>query len=331
VNGLKNKALVHPIHVARDNVGGEAWGGRFTGHPFLPFTGVPNRAYDAWLRYPYATELVNLRYRTNSYGFRTREFTPKQPGTFRVLCFGGSTTFGVGPEGTTWPEVLEEELKRRFPGRAFEVFNLGQDTASSAFSVVNLALVGVHLEPDLVIVYQCANDLAALGYKGARTDYAHRLKDFSYPPSVGMHLPRWVFHSRLVTVVCHAIDTRLGAYDLFSNSLIPAEKSENPYEGEQAFLSNLRTLVEISRGYGAKAILSTFHSYDDVEAYRYFNPKIRAIARELGVPLCDQAGLIPHHDKAYHIDDIHFTVVGRQAMAKNYADLIEAEGLVERK
>ena len=44
--------------------------------------------------------------------------------------------------------------------------------ATSAVSVVNLALVGIHLEPDLVLVCRGCNDLSVMGAANFRTDRA---------------------------------------------------------------------------------------------------------------------------------------------------------------
>ncbi|MBL7197998.1 MAG: hypothetical protein ISS47_07850, partial [Candidatus Omnitrophica bacterium] len=47
----------------------------------------------------------------NSLGFRGKEFKKeKGNGVFRIIALGDSCTFGVGVKGTTYPEILEEQL-----------------------------------------------------------------------------------------------------------------------------------------------------------------------------------------------------------------------------
>jgi hypothetical protein len=93
----------------------------------------------------------------NSLGFRGPERTVRKPdGTFRVICFGGSNTFGalVG-DGETYPARLEAELNRELPGR-FEVWNAGVD---AYVLMQNAAAAGRALReysPDLLI-FQVSN------------------------------------------------------------------------------------------------------------------------------------------------------------------------------
>ncbi|MFO0983172.1 MAG: hypothetical protein U1E76_15815 [Planctomycetota bacterium] len=63
--------------------------------------------------------------RRNTQGFRDREFTPKRPGSVRILAVGDSFTFGdsIVDVADTWPRVLEQRL--RSAGRDVEVLNLG--------------------------------------------------------------------------------------------------------------------------------------------------------------------------------------------------------------
>lgn len=62
---------------------------------------------------------------TNSLGFRDPERSPaKAPGTWRVLCLGGSNTFGATvSDDETWPAQLERHLQGA--GVQAEVWNLG--------------------------------------------------------------------------------------------------------------------------------------------------------------------------------------------------------------
>jgi len=100
----------------------------------------------------------------------------KPPNTIRVLCLGGSTTCDTVTDGKTWPEKLEALLQKADPSRDVQVLNFGMNAASLPFNVVQFALLGVHFQPDLVIVYAGHNDFwSGLGLKGFRPDYSHRL------------------------------------------------------------------------------------------------------------------------------------------------------------
>src|SRR5262249_36875594 len=66
----------------------------------------------------------------------------------------------------------------RYPGRAIEVVNAGADGYTSADSLIALALRGLALAPDVVVVYDAINDLRADAYAGFRPDYAHESHRF---------------------------------------------------------------------------------------------------------------------------------------------------------
>jgi hypothetical protein len=92
-----------------------------------------------------------------------------------VLCLGGSSTYGFGPSSdlTTWPARLEHYLREAYPGRTFEVINAGAQGYSTHESLINLALRGVDLSPDLVVVYHSINDVRCALYPGVKHDNTH--------------------------------------------------------------------------------------------------------------------------------------------------------------
>jgi lysophospholipase L1-like esterase len=98
---------------------------------------------------------------TNARGFRDREFTlPKPPEVTRILAIGDSTTVGLGiPElANTYPKLLERRLRRS--GRKVEVLNLGVGGYDPEQAVELLRIEARDLEPDLVLLLVCLNDLS---------------------------------------------------------------------------------------------------------------------------------------------------------------------------
>ncbi|HJU41686.1 MAG TPA: GDSL-type esterase/lipase family protein [Vicinamibacterales bacterium] len=101
--------------------------------------------------------------RTNSLGFRdTRDYSlPKPPGTFRILVFGDSVTFGHGALfETSYPYLLEQRLREWRPDVKWEVWNLGVPGYNTAQQLAYLHEVGSRYEPDLVIVGFFLNDFS---------------------------------------------------------------------------------------------------------------------------------------------------------------------------
>ncbi|QDU84891.1 hypothetical protein Pla163_20090 [Planctomycetes bacterium Pla163] len=99
--------------------------------------------------------------RTNSLGFRDLEFDATKPaGQRRVLCVGDSFTFGNGvPLEDTWVQRLEGLLEQRWDD--VEVINGGfaaGDHRTGGYAPW-IASDGLALDPDLVVIGVCLNDL----------------------------------------------------------------------------------------------------------------------------------------------------------------------------
>jgi lysophospholipase L1-like esterase len=88
-------------------------------------------------------------------------FTSKKPeGTLRVLCVGDSFTFGYGVDDEdAYPELLRQEMNRRFPGRPIEVINAGMPMFGILDEMDYFLQKGAALNPDVVVLQFFPNDL----------------------------------------------------------------------------------------------------------------------------------------------------------------------------
>jgi len=299
---------------------------RWMEHPFLPYAGRPNTNRTMHNdREPRVENVV-----TNSYGFRSHEFPAgKQPGDYVVLCLGGSTTFGyAATNDQTWPELLESKLGERYPDRNIIVLNLGVDMATSVISLVNLALIGAHLDPDLVIVYHGYNDLAALGATDYRPDHSHFYVDLDISRIAGYQhtFAPWLESSYALSFVTHRLDmvTRIG--DLSSHVTRNRLPHDDPLHGIDETLRTFETMHAIVRGAGGRILFSTFQFRDGDSTG--LNDRFRSFYESRGFLYVDQDRLIPDHDPTVNVDPCHFTQKGRDLVANNYFDTIVRENLV---
>jgi lysophospholipase L1-like esterase len=306
---------------------------RWVPHPFLPYTGRPNSRFELYNGPERIPEFIV----TNSYGFRAHEFAAeKAPNDFVILAFGGSTTYGYKIESNekTWPELLERKLAARYPDKHIVAYNLGIDMATNAVGLVNLALVGVHLRPDLVIAYEGYNDLASLGYRNFRTDQAHFYRDID-PDSmfrgVQLSLPAWLRRSYVAYYASGALDLLFGMNDLTQSARMPEDPDQDRFRGIEATLRNLKTMDAIARAYGARALFSTFQfTYESTRPeYARFNDELRRYFRENGLLWIDQGALIPDEDPSINVDDCHFTPKGNEMFADNFFRFIVDHDLVK--
>jgi hypothetical protein len=157
-------------------------------HPYLAYAGKPGFQ---------SQEGAPIQKSHNQWGFRGKPVPlAKGPDVYRVVCLGGSSTYGHGPtsDATTWPARLEHwlndpnvwknaidgpslndvEMTRlehwlndpnlATHGKHVEVLNGGLSGWSTFESTVNLAFRMVEFDPDLVIVYHTINDMRCALY-----------------------------------------------------------------------------------------------------------------------------------------------------------------------
>ncbi|HNW59158.1 MAG TPA: tetratricopeptide repeat protein [bacterium] len=86
-------------------------------------------------------------------------FSRRKPAeVFRVFCLGGSTTAGFPFEfQVPFPAQLQNQLTNLYPGRRFEVINLGL-SAISSFTVLDFIPEVLDRQPDLVVLYMGHNE-----------------------------------------------------------------------------------------------------------------------------------------------------------------------------
>jgi hypothetical protein len=103
--------------------------------------------------------LMGVEIATNSSGFRDREFPKqKQPGVYRIVMLGDSTTLGWGARAEdTISKTLERELNRAGRG-AFEVINTGIGNYNTVQEVEHYFTYSRAFQPDLVILQYFIND-----------------------------------------------------------------------------------------------------------------------------------------------------------------------------
>jgi lysophospholipase L1-like esterase len=276
--------------------------------------------------------------RHNDQGFREDDdFPPKSADTLRVICLGGSTTYGVSvvDNAATFPAALERFLNNdlRPDGWAHvEVFNLGVGGYTSREVLMNLRLHGLPLEPDVVLIQCGVNDVAPRFYDDFTMDYKHFRKPVQ-PLRTGF-FARIAYRSHLVLIV----GWKLGVFapiTLQSRSQHPmppaAEAVANlKKNGTEAYTKNLAEAVDLAQDSGARVWLLT-------QAH-FFSPVFQAPQED--TRLLDEAyqsGLIEHNevirglaaDKATGLVDLERTMASTLKYFKDPIHMSEAGNLVK--
>lgn len=311
----------------------------FYPHQRLRYGLVPDLDYYGW-------------FRINSHGFRGPEVAAaKRPGTVRIVCLGGSTTFDIGSVGPhrPWPEVLEAELRRGLATTRVEVLNLAVPGATSLDSLIDLQTRALRLAPNLVVVYQGHNDLiyslpGPAGADDLLLPWEDRPRGW---------IKRWLTRNSLLYAKSQLRVARL--WNGLARLVLrrpPEPPSAEAREraigrGLDAFRDNLRSVAAICRAHGitlalpqlivpradgaalsgcrpcrqlpaaygglpAERIHAAFASYDHVLS------ELSARGQAWYVPT---AGWVPSADGYYH-DAVHFGPEGSRLMGRRLADAL---------
>ena len=293
----------------------------------------------------------------NLLGFRGQEpEIPKPKGLYRVLCLGGSSTYGSGPtsDENTYPARLEFHLNR-MTGAEVEVVNLGVKGWTSTESLINLCLRGVELEPDLVLVYHATNDALAALWPGPNWDQSHYRGIWSEPAesALGGLLERSRTYLIARAYLTDFLDRRLAlnTYTVVgarSDYAEPDLDRDIPRRGIQTFARNLKQIAAISHSYGSKVIFvrQAFNPEEGLDASPH-GGRVRKraidlllaeqnqVAIELSIPIIDAAYTLENRAKkelkengrqGVFTNNVHLTNHG----ANFLADFI-ANALIQRK
>ncbi len=144
-----------------------------------------------YLTLPYLGYIPYPAYRShdaeqhNTDGYRGRRIPLEKGNKLRILCLGGSTTYGNGVKlaSETFPAVLEEMLDKYIGSAALneqykgvEVINAGLEAGNSADELAQYLFKYRYYKPDVVVVHSGVNDAELstdIGTGDFQLDYSH--------------------------------------------------------------------------------------------------------------------------------------------------------------
>jgi len=310
-------------------------------HPYIPFVNKKNHKTEkpGPANYPlHQGRFTFGEYRTNNLGFANGESgsapitIPKPAGVIRVVCIGASTTQNYLEEnGKVYSYPLELECYLLKSGiQNFEVHNCGQGGYNSADILVRFILQIIDTGPDVVVLYHAYNDIRAYFTPGFSSDYSHarrNLGEVYWKFKLASFIPE--FHLKVANYLINQWLPVNVRYSLLSHVTkgIPDYRL-SPDEGLNTYRRNLQTIADVCKARGIKLILSTYCHYlhvgirDDplhllyAECVAKENQVVREISRASGIPLVDNATLMPMED-TYFVDSIHFSPAGMTRIAQN--------------
>jgi lysophospholipase L1-like esterase len=272
--------------------------------------------------------------------------------TIRIVAFGGSTTANASNyknDGIHYPMLLQKILQQELPSRNIEVINVGHEGYATTHLLTILAFDALSWSPDIVILSEDFNDLEASYFKTFLPDYSQKYSIDYYDPTI---LELLGHRSRLYRFV----RSRLLRIDALNH--YPVQRAHYgplpPRLGREVFARNLKSFVTLAQSNGIKVVLGSQalealseedfvedferKSYNDLVWYpehdlfirhhQAFNNIIERVAHQAGALFVDNNRILGGSPEFFE-DFIHYSKLGVETVARNYADAILSAGLIE--
>ena len=154
---------------------------RCSAQPYLVAVPTPGFHED-----PLDRELSPGKVFHNKQGYRGKAVSMERtPGFVRVLCLGGSTTYGWGTSamGSSYPAQLEQIITEDLPPevRGIEVINGGLPWGTTAEMLTHYHFKFQYFRPDLTIINTGGNDAIASAGLYYQPDYSHWRRPLQAP------------------------------------------------------------------------------------------------------------------------------------------------------
>lgn len=270
--------------------------------------------------------------RVNSMGFRGPDLVePRRPGTIRIWCLGGSTTFDIfaPDDASTWPARTGIHLATGLPGRMVEVVNAGLPGEVLAGNADDLRAWQPRVKADYVVIYPGPNDLRQIFAQGSPGELPDSLPmgvDFA----VSRVAQRWLAPYRSLEAAWtgrRADDLLLGillervdrlADEVLVSGAHPVLVTHALHDNQSASMSERRRTL-------SETCLQLRQDPDGVaDTFRRANGMIAALAARRGFPLADVAAAIPPRPENWG-DSIHFAAAGSDLAGRVVAESILAD------
>ncbi len=311
-------------------------------HPYLAYSAKPGFR---------TREGANSQVSHNKWGFRGPSIPlEKGPDGYRIVCLGGSSTYGHGPssDAKTWPARLQQLLNAMAAehGKKVDVINGGLSGWSTFESTINLAFRMVEWEPDIVIVYHSINDMRCALYNRGEPLMDNRHWRDILPRVVEAPGERLLEHS-MTYLVLRKIFTRyadnvdalntMAIVDGYQDGTDWYGRANMPERGFKNFERNLRTIHAIATEHGARVIFASQANDEadmdsgsrdiQLQGMRRMETILRKVAAEKGAVFVDAKAQLEAKAAELGIDkvftkEVHLTDLGADKLAQIFARAI---------
>lgn len=289
---------------------------------------------------------------TNKWGLRGDEPPSDWENYYTIITVGGSSTqcFYLD-DHKTWPYLLQEKLKKKYP--KVWVGNGGLDGQTTRAHIIFMQYVIAKVKPKAIIFLTGLNDLL-LSF-----NEDNRLYGLLFERA---HWKYWIFaHSRLIQVLYiwkkiifnHVTVVKEIGHGNYKPKLLIKKEDHLPTDlttllpSLEEYHQNIRKIIEMARLLNVRIIfLNQPMLFDDTPYWRQvegqfywlnnkyilsaatywklleiFNKELLETCFLENVEYIDLASLIPHNE-LYFYDSVHFTEKGAELVAQKIADFL---------
>ena len=296
----------------------------------------------------------------NSFGLRDYEFAiPKPPGTVRILAVGDSVTFGYGVSmEDTYAKVLERLLNQTtHDGARYQVLNGAALGGSLSDYLHFLQLRAETIQPDIVLIGFCLNDMALYSESGSVSAAPPRWRDKTVA-WIRQFNRFWLRHSQVYLLSYARLKAFLyGAGALDMNDRFLALEAPSEYQ-RRAWTSTFEMLTRIARfcmEHGYRLVVVVFPmqmqlsaAEEDFYRYKYHmrlgnetlsgspQQRLQQYAAANALPLVDlRPAYLRYDSKSLYIhnqrvpsDPTHPSVLGNEVAAAEILRALQQAGMV---
>ncbi|MCD4784020.1 MAG: SGNH/GDSL hydrolase family protein [Candidatus Eremiobacteraeota bacterium] len=243
----------------------------------------------------------------------------KEPDAYRILVYGDSQTMAtpwVGDINLTFPKLLQEKLRKAFPGKKIEVINMGVSGYSSVQGLLFFKNIGLLYNPDCVIV--------GLGFHDAGQSSAPD-KDITSDNPWVKKLRTLLYRSQIYLLIRKKILRRRVVFRdvLKNNRPIYRRVSKEDYR------ENLKTFKDIGKKNNLLIVFMTVPQVGfNATAHADYVNVMRKAAEDFKVIIIDTAksmsGFPLKKQEEYFVKDkVHFNYQGNEFMAEQIYEVIQ--------
>lgn len=268
---------------------------------------------------------------SNSLGFRNDEFAINRPaGVVRLMCFGDSTTFGLGSDlPHCWPSLLQARLRHLIGHESLEVINAGVPGYSSHQGLRAIQSELPRLKPDIVLATFGTND------SWSWDNHADHELDPNWADTA---LRQLTTHSRAAGLLASVARSRTGQpvdarwAEHANGNFFGPDDNWKPRVSPEEFAVNLKQMADQCRSHDCRLVLIAWPDREQiagkVSRREPWLHEIRRVAEELNLTCVDLVPIfLQYAPQSLNLfgenDSIHVTPAGNQLVSDAIAEHVE--------